>query len=149
LRSEGGYGRIPGRMASERPSQSTWQIGKAADDGAIWLKFVGPTPTDEVQACIEALTASMPASHARVVFDLRELDGYNPDTKQPIKTWLLEHKLLLDEVTVIIPKSGVWLRMVTAAMGIAVGVKIRIRDGADELDERVTFVTPSHAGEAR
>lgn len=134
-------------MASERPSQSTWQIGKAANGGAIWVKFVGPTPTDEVRACIGALTASMPASHARVVFDLRELDGYNPDTKQPIKSWLLENKLVLDEVTVIIPKSGVWLRMVTAAMGLAVGVRIRIRDDANDLEERVTFRTASHAGE--
>jgi len=148
LRLEGGYGRIPGRMASERPSQATWQIGKAANNGAIWLRFVGPTPTEEVRACIEALTASLPESHARVVFDLRELNGYNPDSKQPIKSWLLEHKLLLDEVTVIIPKSGAWLRMVTAAMGIAAGVKIRVRDDADELEERVTFVTPSHASEA-
>jgi hypothetical protein len=136
-------------MAPESPSHSTWQIGKAARDGAIWLKFVGPTPNDEVRACIDALTASMPESHARVVFDLRELNGYNPDSKQPIKSWLLEHKLALDDVTVIIPKSGVWLRTVAAAMGVAVGVKIRIRDDADELAERVTFTTPSHADEAR
>jgi hypothetical protein len=136
-------------MASEPPSLSTWQIGKATNDGAIWIKFVGPTPTDQVRACLETLTAALPESHVRVVFDLRELNGYNPDSKQPVKSWLLEHKLLLDEVTVIIPKSGSWLRMVTAAMGIAVGVKIRIRDAADELEERVTFMTPSHAGEAR
>src|SRR5262245_49152797 len=123
---------MPPRMAPERSSHSTWQIGKAASDGAIWLKFVGPTPSEDVRAFIVALTASMPESHARVVFDLRELNGYNPDSKQPIKSWLLEHKLVLDEVTVIIPKVDVWLRMVTAAMGIAVGVKIRIVDDADE-----------------
>ena len=136
-------------MAPERSSHSTWQIGKAARDGAIWLKFVGPTPSDDVRACIAALTACMPASHARVVFDLRELHGYNPDSKQPIKGWLLEHKLVLDQVTVIIPKSEVWLRMVTAAMGIAVGVKIRILDDADALADQVTFTTSSPAGEAR
>ena len=136
-------------MTSEGLSQSTWQIGKAAADGAIWLKFVGPTPNDEVHACIEALTATMPESHARVVFDLRELNGYNPDSKQPIKSWLLDHKLVLDEVTVIIPKSSAWLRMVTAAMGLAAGVKIRIREDADEREQRVTFATPSHAGQPR
>ena len=135
-------------MASERTSHSAWQIGKAATDGAIWLKFIGPTPNDEVRACIEALTATMPESHARVVFDLRELNGYNPESKQPIKSWLLDHKLVLDEVTVIIPKSSAWLRMVTAAIGVAVGVKIRIREDADEREQRVTFMAPSPAGRA-
>jgi len=133
-------------MEAEQPW--TWQIGKAASNGTIWLKFVGPTPTEEVRACIDTLTASMPESHARVVFDLRELNGYNPDAKQPIKSWLLEHKLTLEEVTVIIPKSVVWLRMVTSAIGLAAGVKIRIRDDLDEVEEGVTFIEPPRASEA-
>ncbi len=132
-------------MEPARPNHPSWRIGKAADGGAIWLKFVGPTPTDELRAFIDTLTASIPTSHARVVFDLRELNGYNPEAKQPIKSWLLEHKLTLEEVTVIVPKSGVWLRMVTAAIGLAVGVKIRIRDDVNDVEEAVTFVTASHA----
>lgn len=136
-------------MEAERSSDSTWRIGKAADNGTIWLKFVGPTPTDQVRAFIDTLTATMPTSRARVVFDLRELNGYNPEAKLPIKSWLLEHKLTLEEVTVIIPKSAAWLRMVTAAIGLAVGVKIRIRDDLDEVEEGVTFMKASHADGAR
>src|SRR6516162_419593 len=98
-------------MPAEAPINSSWQIGRAPTNGTIWLKFVGPTPTAEVSAFLHTLTASLPRSHARVVFDLRELNGYNPESKQPIKGWLLEHKLRLDEVTVVIPKSGMWLRM--------------------------------------
>jgi hypothetical protein len=136
-------------MVPEQPNHATWRIGKAANEGTLWLKFVGPTPTGEVGAFLDTLTASMPPSHARVVFDLRELNGYNPESKQPIQSWLLEHKLRLEEVTVIIPKSGLWLRMVTAAIGLAVGVKIRICDDLDDVKEGVTFIQPSHAGGAR
>lgn len=136
-------------MSAEDPHHPTWRIGRAPHDGTIWLKFVGPTPTEEIRAFLDTLTASMPPSHARVVFDLRELNGYNPETKQPVKAWLLQHKLQLDEVTVVIPKSGMWLRMVTAAIGLAVGVKIRIRDDMDEGDEGVTFMHPSHANVTR
>lgn len=127
---------------SERLDHPTWRIGTAASDGTIWLKFVGPTPTEEVRAFIDTLTATLPRSHARVVFDLRELNGYNPDAKQPIKKWLLEHKLMLEEVTVIIPRACTWLRTVTAAIGIAVGVKIRVRDDLDDADHGVTFTNP-------
>jgi hypothetical protein len=136
-------------MSAEEPTHSTWRIGRAPRDGAIWLKFVGPTPTEEVRAFLDTLTASMPPAHAKVVFDLRELNGYNPESKQPIKSWLLEHKLRLDEVTVIIPKSGKWLRMVTAAIGLAVGVKIRIGDDLGEAEEGVTFRHASDASGAR
>lgn len=132
-------------MEAEQPNHASWQIAKTPDNGTIWLKFVGPTPTEEVRACIDALTANMPTSHARVIFDLRELNGYNPEAKQPIKSWLLEHKLALEEVTVIIPKSGTWLRLVTAAIGLAVGVKISIRDELDDLEEGSAFAQASHA----
>jgi hypothetical protein len=132
-------------MSAEESHHASWRIGRAPNDGAIWLKFVGRTPTEEVRPFLDTLTATMPRSHAKVVFDLRELNGYNPDAKLPIKSWLLEHKLRLDEVTVIIPKSGVWLRMVTAAIGLAVSVKIRIRDELYEGEEGVTFMHPSHA----
>lgn len=133
-------------MVTERPSHSTWRIGRAASDGTIWLKFVGPTPTHEVEAFLGVLTDILPPSHARVVFDLRELNGYNPESKQPIKKWLLQHKLVLEEVTVVIPKSGIWLRTVTAAIGLAVGVKIRVRDHVDAGEHDVTFASPSPAG---
>lgn len=135
-------------MEAEQAIHDSWRISKGAD-GRIWVRFVGPTPTNEVRAFLDVLTASMPtSSSAKVIFDLRELGGYNPEAKQPIKSWLLEHKLTLEDVTVIIPKSSTWLRMVTAAIGLAVGVKIRILDDLDGLDEDIAFGQPSHAKEA-
>lgn len=101
-----------------------------AASGTIWLRFVGPTRTSEISEFLEALTAMMPAEDASIVFDLRELEGHNPDTKEPIKAWLLANKPRIAQVTVIVPKSGAILKMVTAVIALATGVKIRIREQA-------------------
>lgn len=74
----------------------------------------------------------MPAEDASIVFDLRELVGHNPDTKEPIKAWLLENKPRIAQLTVIVPKCGAIHKMVTAVIALATGVKIRIRDDMDE-----------------
>jgi hypothetical protein len=118
-------------------SQS-WQISEAAD-GAICAKFIGPTPTDEVAPFLTALVAIMPESNARLVFDLRELGGYNSETKEPMKAWLLTHKLAIQELTVLVPKSGAMLKMVVAAMALATGVKIRVRE---DLEALASFAAP-------
>jgi hypothetical protein len=97
-------------------------------DGVIYAKFVGPTLTHEVPAFIDALVAIMPASNARLVFDLRELEGYNSEAKEPMKAWLLKHKLAISELRVIVPRPGAILRVVIPAMALATGVKILIRE---------------------
>ena len=117
------------RAGGDKPS---WRIAKVAATGTIWLRFVGPTRTEEVPAFINALDEMMPDEDANVVFDLRELDGHNPDTKEPIKTWLRENKPRISTVTVIVPKAGAILKMVTAVIGLATGIKIHIRDDVDE-----------------
>ena len=103
-----------------------------AATGVIWLRFVGPTRTAECPEFIKALNEMMPDEGANVVFDLRELDGHNPETKEPIKTWLRDNKARIASITVLVPKSGAILKMVTAVISLATGVKIHIRDDMDE-----------------
>lgn len=115
-------------MVRDRGERPSWGITKVASTGAIWLRFVGPTKTEEVLDFINALSEMMPAEDANIVFDLRELVGHNPDTKEPIKAWLLQNKPRIAQITVIVPKSGAILKMVTAVIALATGVKIHIRD---------------------
>lgn len=122
--------------AGGKPS---WAITKVAATGTIWLRFIGPTLTDEVPDFIAALNEMMPEENAKVVFDLRRLVGHNPDTKEPIKTWLRDNKPRIAQIIVLVPKSGTILKMVTAVIALATGVKIQIRE---EMDEPVSAAHP-------
>jgi hypothetical protein len=115
-------------MALERAADGCWSIAETAHGGMLLLKFVGTTPTQEFRQCLAALTARLPERPATLVFDLRQLGGHNPDAKEPMKDWLLANKLAIRELVVVVPKSNVILKMVTAAIGLAVGVKITIRE---------------------
>jgi hypothetical protein len=117
---------------------ASWQIS-VAPGGVIHAKFVGPTPSAEIAPFIDALVAAMPDANARFVFDLRELAGYNSETKAPMKAWLLQHKLAIQELTVLVPKSGTFLKMVVAAIALATGVKMRI---VEDLEEAAQLVSP-------
>jgi hypothetical protein len=122
----------------EAGSSESWQI-RVAPSGVIVCKFIGPTPLDELSAFIIALEEIMPAANARLVFDLRELGGYNSDTKAPMKAWLLEHKLAIRELTVLVPKSSTILKVVVAAIALATGMKLKIRE---DLDEAASLSSP-------
>jgi hypothetical protein len=121
------------------PASRSWQLRTTGTKGQIWISFEGPTLTSEIPDLLAALTAAMPDSGAKLVFDLRRLEGYNPDTKEPIKNWLAHHKLQIEKVVVLVPKASVIVKMVTAAIALAVGVKIRIAETPDGTDE----ITPS------
>lgn len=95
-------------------------------------KFVGPTSSSSFDEFLAALGARMPEAAATLVFDLRRLEGYNPDTKDPMKAWLRDHKLAIAELVVVVRKSDTILKMVTAAIGLAVGLRISIREEAFE-----------------
>ena len=112
-------------------NNESWQIS-VAPDGLIYARFVGPTPMPEIWKFIDALVAVTPPSNARIVFDLRELGGYNSETKGPMKAWLSKHKLAIKELTVLVAKSGTMVKMIVAAVGLAAGVKIRIREDYEE-----------------
>jgi hypothetical protein len=121
-------------MTASPAASNSWQISATGTKGLIWVSFVGPTATEEVPHLIAALTAAMPESQATLVFDLRRLEGYNPETKEPFKAWLSEHKLEIEEVVVLVPKAHVIVRMVTAAIALAVGVKIRTEETFESPD---------------
>ncbi|HKY38210.1 MAG TPA: hypothetical protein VJN18_19845 [Polyangiaceae bacterium] len=119
-------------MVSDQGERPSWGITKAAATGTIFIRFVGPTRTFEIPQFINALSEMMPAEDANVVFDLRQLVGHNPETKEPIKIWLLRNKHRIGQITVLVPKSGAMLKMVTAVIALATGVKIRISDNVDD-----------------
>ena len=123
------------RAVGDKPS---WSITKVAATGTIWLRFVGPTRTPEVPEFIHALNEMMPEGDANVVFDLRRLEGHNPDTKEPIKAWLRHNKPRIGAITVLVPKSGTIVKMVTAVISLATGVKIHIRE---DMEDSVSVAT--------
>ena len=113
-------------------AKASWGVTKAAGSGAIWLRFAGPTRTEEMPECLMALSEMMPAEAADIVFDLRELEGHNPETKEPIKAWLGKNKTKIKQITVLVPRSSTIHKVATAVISLAAGVKIRIRDDVDE-----------------
>jgi len=121
-------GRVNARPQQERAS---WTITKIASTGVIVLRFVGPTRTWEVPEFLGALSEMMPDDHASIIFDLRELDGHNPETKQPIKKWLLANKTRIASLTVVVARYATLIKVATAVIGLATGIKIKIRDDLD------------------
>jgi len=129
-------------MAVERGTLDCWSVEQGADGATLFSTFNGPTPTGEFIDFLAALSRLLPETGATLVFDLRGLDGYNPATKEPMKAWLIAHKLAIAEVVVVVKRSETMLKVVTAAVGLAVGVKIRIREeqaGADLVNKLVAL----------
>src|SRR5215471_12715196 len=71
------------------PADRSWAIARSAVTGAIVLRFVGPTRTEEIPQFFAALSEMMPEQGAQILFDLRELHGHNPDIKLPATRWLV------------------------------------------------------------
>jgi hypothetical protein len=115
-------------LPSDKPS---WTITKVASTGVIVLRFVGPTRTWEVPEFLGALSDMMPDENANIIFDLRELDGHNPETKQPIKKWLVANKSRIACLTVVLARFATIVKVATAVIGLATGIKIKIRDDLD------------------
>ena len=118
-------GQLDGRFQRDRPS---WAITKSAATGTIVLRFVGATRSWEIPEFFAALNEMMPAENAQVIFDLRELDGHNPDTKAPSKKWLLENKSRIGQVTIVVPRAATILKIVAGVLSLASGVKMKVRD---------------------
>jgi hypothetical protein len=118
-------------IANSSQGRPSWTITKVASTGVIVLRFVGPTRTGEVPEFLGALSEMMPDEHASIIFDLRELDGHNPETKQPIKNWLLANRARISSLTVVLARVATILKVATAVIGLATGIKIKIRDDLD------------------
>jgi hypothetical protein len=116
------------RPLRERPS---WTITKVASMGVIVLRFVGPTRTWETPEFLSALSEMMPDENANIIFDLRELAGHNPETKQPIKKWLLANKTRIASLTVVVARYATLIKIATSVIGLATGIRIKIRDDLD------------------
>lgn len=114
--------------SSTEGRRRSWALTKIASTGTIVLRFVGPTRDWEIPEFFSAVTDMMPEENAYVIFDLREVDGHNPQTKAAAKKWLLDNKARLARVTVVVPAAATILKMATAVVSLASGVKIRIRD---------------------
>lgn len=102
--------------------------------GRIWLVFRGPTSREDMEAVLSLASMEMPIERARVVFDLRALVGHNPETRPLATDWLRREKHRLESVDVITGQTAAVIRMITSAVGLAVGIRIRIRDDAEGLD---------------
>lgn len=118
-------GQLDVRFQRDRPS---WAITKSAATGVIVLRFMGPTRSWEIPEFFAALGEMMPAENAQIIFDLRELEGHNPDTKAPSKRWLLENKSRIARVTVVVPRAATILKIVAGVLSLATGVKLTVRD---------------------
>ena len=121
-------GKLDGRPQADRPS---WALTKSASTGAIVLRFVGPTRSWEVPEFFAALNEMMPLENAQVIFDLRELEGHNPDTKAASKAWLVENKARLGQVTIVVRRAATIQKIVAGVLSLASGVKMRVRDDLD------------------
>jgi hypothetical protein len=118
-------GQLEGRFEPGRPS---WAITKLASTGTIVLRFQGPTRSWETAEFLAALSEMMPADNAHIIFDLREMHGHNPDTKAPIKKWLVENKARIGQIIVVVPRAATLVKIATAVISLASGVKIKVRD---------------------
>ena len=70
----------------------------------------------------------MPARHAHIVFDLRQLEGHNLETRAPMQRWLMANRSRIAKVTVVVHKAATIIKMATSVVGLAAGMKIEIRD---------------------
>lgn len=114
-------GRVPPRFAGEGWSLRVDALGR------IQLAFVGPTKTDAMVACLDALSSVM-RDRTDLIIDIRELDGHNIDTRDLWKGWLSKHKRQVRSVVVVLKRAMALHRMVTAAVGLAVGIRIEVAE---------------------
>jgi hypothetical protein len=65
---------------------------------------------------------------ADLVIDIRELNGHNSETRDLWKVWLGKHKRQVRSVVVVLQRAMALHRMVTAAVGLAVGIRIEVAE---------------------
>ena len=111
--------------ARRRPS---WSLTTGTASGSLILRFVGPTATSDIPEFLAALTQNMPRQAAHIIFDLRELQGHNLDTRAPIQRWLSDNRRRIEQVTVLVNKASTIIKMAISVVALATGMKIEIRD---------------------
>lgn len=116
-----GEGGLPPRYAGEGWSLRVDALGR------VQLTFVGATRTEAMIACLEALSGVM-QDRIDLIVDIRELDGHNIATRDLWKVWLRKHKHQVRSVVVVLKRAMVLHRMVTAAVGLAAGIRIDVAE---------------------
>jgi hypothetical protein len=116
------------RTPRRQGAPPSWTLIKGAVTGTVVLRFVGPTSTEEIPEFLAALSKQLPEREAHVIFDLRELEGHNLDTRAPVQRWLREHKSRIARLTVVLQKAATIVKMAATVVGLASGVRIEIRD---------------------
>ena len=114
-------GKIPPRYTGDGWSLRIDALGR------IQLAFIGPTRTDAMVRCLDALSSVM-HDRAELIVDIRELAGHNIDTRELWKAWFGRHKSQVRKVIVVMKRAMVLHRMVTAAVGLAVGIRIDVAE---------------------
>jgi hypothetical protein len=113
---------LPGERA---PS---WSLTTGVASGTIILRFVGPTATHEIADFIAALSKHMPERGAHIIFDLRELEGHNLETRAPMQRWLSANRSRITKVTVVVKKAMTIVKMAASVVALAARMEIEIRD---------------------
>ncbi len=107
-----------------------WEIGKS-ESGVVWIRYFLTTPEADMRASLAALLEVMPEANARIVMDLRGLTAHNPDSRGPAQEWLKAYKKRITSLTVVVPRAVPIVKLITAAVGFAVGIRIRMEDHCD------------------
>ena len=92
------------------------------------MRFVGPTETHEIADFIAALSKHVPERGAHIIFDLRELQGHNLETRAPIQRWLSANRPRIAKVTVVVKKAMTIIKMAASVVALAARIEIEIRD---------------------
>lgn len=114
-------GRVPSRYSGEGWSLRVDALGR------VQLAFVGPTKTEAMVACLAALSSVM-RERTDLIIDIRELNGHNVETRDLWKVWLSKHKRQVRSIVVVLQRAMALHRMVTAAVGLAVGIRIEVTE---------------------
>ena len=96
--------------------------------GTLLLRFVGPTPTQEIGECLAALTRELPQGQAHLVFDIRQLEGHNSEVRAAFQRWLTENRQRVRDITVVVNKAATIFKVAASVVRLATGLNIQIRD---------------------
>lgn len=114
------------RRVAPRYAGDGWSLRVDAS-GRIRVVFFGPTTTEALMKCLEALS-SVVRDQVELIVDIRELVGHNTDSRELWKIWLANHKSQVRSVTVVVERAMALHRMVTTVVGLAVGIRIHVVD---------------------
>jgi len=117
----------------------SWTIEPRSASGTLLVRFVGPTLTEEIPPLLEALTRRLPESSARLVFDIRDLEGHNSEVRAAFQRWLTTHRARIGTITVIVRRAANAFKVAASVVRIATGLNIQVRDDL-ESDASVTHL---------